>query len=320
MQRPGGKKDHRGPFSALPQGSWLQREGELGQGPSGGCLRHSWVYPSCSPWASPGGVSQPGPRAAGALLWVETNQGRCLDPPDLPGPQHSSQNPQGAGRRPRPLSAGPGQCKHGRLLNRKTQWGRSSGDPAGFGLLGGPAGSQPPPEPGPTFSSSPPPARLCGSEDTASVPLAPLHCLPDLECPSLSCQLPPPFRSQQAPPPPPPCVFSEHKSPVTLSQGGPSPLPERPRKMHREVSPPTLLPPTTASCPGPGNSSAGSGESRVSLSLQETGESKGANTQIPHPRRTQGSGVSPEPTSLLGHCGWGGSQALPLTGCVTPGD
>lgn len=156
------------------------------------------TYPSCSPWASPGGVSQPGPAGPGVrglLLWVEANQGRCLDLPDLPGPQHSSQNPEGAGRRPRPPSAGPGQCKHGRLLNRKTQWGRSSGDPAGLGLLRGPAGSQPPPEPGPTFSSSSPPARLRGSEDTASVPLAPLLCLPDLECPSLY-QLPSLFRAQ----------------------------------------------------------------------------------------------------------------------------
>lgn len=137
--------------------------------------------------------------------------------PDLTGARHSSQNPQGEGRRTWRPGTGLVQCKHGRPLDRKTQWSQSSGDPAGVGLHRGrqvllTSSSH---WARPRCPLSPPlwPSRPCRSKNTQSGLLAPL----DLGCPPLFCQLPPPFTSPRGPLTP--GVSPEHKSSSTSSPG-----------------------------------------------------------------------------------------------------
>lgn len=148
--------------------SWAAQEGQGGQGG----------------WRGPG-------VKAGLLLWVEANQDCCLDPRTCLGPSIPATTPreQEGGLGP---GAGPSQRKQGRPLSGKTWWSRSSGGPAGFGLL---RGQQGPPAvcQGPGRVPFSPPPVLCVAWAAGLrmwtqllVPHTRRSLSPDLKCPSFS--------------------------------------------------------------------------------------------------------------------------------------
>lgn len=169
----------------------------LGLGTSRSC--NVWVHPELR--ARQGGQGQLGPGPWGAASVVEASRGRCLDPLTCLGPQRSSQSPQGEGRRtwspppqhwPRPMQTRPPTRQEDTV---EPGLGRHSRRRAPQGPAGRSDVSSHWARPRCPLVPSALASQTTGSKNTQSGLLAPLWGPLDLEGPSRSGQLPPPFRS-----------------------------------------------------------------------------------------------------------------------------